>query len=337
MADGPAPELPKLRTVVPPPLLVRLLGRAGSKGVMCVLLARRLRPDWIVCYSLVPHGLNAWLAGRLAGRPPVLYHMIGGPREWEGGGWTSDNRITGRLRRPVPVLERLFLALIRSYAAVVTMGELGRRRLTERGVAADRVVAVPASFDAEKFRLRSGAERRYQLVTVGALIPRKRTSDLVAAVARLRADRPELRAAIVGEGPLEAELRAEIAKLGVEDAVDLLGRRDDVEEVYAASEIFVLPSRDEGLSVAQIEAMASGLPAVVSNVGEAADLLRDGRNGYLYPAGDVDALVGRLATLLDDPELRERMGAAAAEDALAHAGRERVTSLYRMILQRAAG
>jgi glycosyltransferase involved in cell wall biosynthesis len=78
--------------------------------------------------------------------------------------------------------------------------------------------------------------------------------------------------------------------------------------------------------------MASGLPAVVSDVGEASDLLDDGGNGFLYPAGDVDALVERLAALVDDPELRSRMGVAAAEDARRHAGHERVTSLYARLL-----
>jgi glycosyltransferase involved in cell wall biosynthesis len=333
VADRPAPPLPKLQTVVPPRLLVRLLGRAGAKGVMCLLLARRLRPDWIVCYSLIPHGLNSWLVGRLPGRRRVLYHMIGGPREWEGGGWKSDNRVVGRLGRPVPPLERFFLHVIRSFTAVVTMGEMGRRRLIDSGVAADRVVAIPASFDEQRFRPRDGAERRYQLVTVGSLIPRKRTSDFIQAAARLRDDRPQLRAAIVGVGPLEAELREEASRLGVTDAVDFLGLRDDVDEIYAASQVFVLTSRDEGLSVAQIEAMASGLPAVVSNVGEAADLLQDGRNGYLFPAGDVETLVTRLATLLDDPQVRERMAEAAAHDARAHAGKERVSALYQGIFR----
>jgi len=331
VADRPGPALEKLTTVVPPKLLMRVLGRAGAKLVVATWISARRRPDWIVCYSLVPHGLNSWLMGRLTGRRRSIYHMIGGPREWEGGGWTSDNRVVGRLPRPVRPIERFLLHVVSSFTFVVTMGEYGRRRLVEKGVSGDRVLAIPPSFDEKRFRPREG-NRRYHLVTVGALIPRKRTSDFIEAVARLRADRPSLHAAIVGAGPLEAELRAQASSLGVADAVDFLGARADVDSIYADSEIFVLPSRDEGLSVAQIEAMASGLPAVVSDVGEASDLLDDGGNGFLYPAGDVDALVQRLAALVDDSELRSRMGAAAAHDARRHAGQERVTRLYARLL-----
>jgi glycosyltransferase involved in cell wall biosynthesis len=333
VADSPGPALEKLTTVVPPKLLTRLLGRAGAKLVVATWISARQRPDWIICYSLVPHGLNSWLMGRLTGRKRSIYHMIGGPREWEGGGWTSDNRVVGRLPRPVRPVERLLLHVVSSFTFVVTMGELGRCRLVEKGVPADRVLAIPPSFDEKRFHPREG-DRQYHLVTVGALIPRKRTADFLEAVARLREDRPALRAGVVGAGPLESELRARAAALGVADAVDFLGARADVESIYADAEVFVLPSRDEGLSVAQIEAMASGLPAVVSHVGEASDLLDDCGNGFLYPAGDVDALVERLAALLDDPELRERMGAAAARDARRHAGQERVTSLYACLLGR---
>jgi glycosyltransferase involved in cell wall biosynthesis len=333
VADSPGPALEKLTTVVPPKLLMRLLGRAGAKLLVATWISARERPDWIVCYSLVPHGLNSWLMGRLTGRTRSIYHMIGGPCEWEGGGWTSDNRVVGSLRRPVFPLERFFLHVISSFDFVVTMGERGRRALIEHGLPPERAVAIPPSFDVERFRPSDG-RRTYDLVTVGALIPRKRTADFLEAVARLRAERPALRASVVGSGPLDEELRALAASLGIADAVDFLGARPDVDRIYASSGVFVLPSRYEGLSVAQIEAMASGLPAVVSDVGEARDLLQDGHNGFLFPAGDVDALVERLAALLDDPELRERMGAAAARDARRHAGQERVTSLYARLLGR---
>jgi len=232
----------------------------------------------------------------------------------------------------VPALEALFFRFVRGFDAVVTMGTDGRRELIERGIAPGRVVPIPASPDERRFHPRPGHPKEYDLLTVGSLIERKQTRDFVEAVARLRSHRPALRAAILGTGPLDQELRAQASRLGIDDAVDFLGFRRDVEEVYALSRVFVLTSRFEGLSVALIDAMASGLPAVVSDVGEARDLVREGRNGYLFEAGDIDALVRRLEPLLDEPALRERLGRAAAEDAAALAGVRQTRDLYRLLL-----
>jgi L-malate glycosyltransferase len=332
VADRTAPLLPKLRTVVPPRLLRRVLGRAGAKLVVSLLIARRERPDWVIAYSLVPHGLTAAAVGRLTGRR-VIYHMIGGPKEWEGGGWRSANRIVSRLPRPVPALEALLIRVIRASTVVVAMGEQGRRALLARGVDPDRVVVIPPSVDERRFHPSKAEGAQYQLVTVGELVPSKAMHDFLHAVARLRRDWPGLRAAIAGKGPLEAALRAEAEKLGVSDSVDFLGFREDIDTVYACSQIFVLPSRYEGLSVAVIEAMASGLPAVVTDVGELRDLVRDGRNGYVVPVGDLDALTERLALLLDSPEARRRLGEAAALDARALSGVAQIGESYRRILE----
>ena len=331
VADVPAPPLPKLRTVVPPRLLVRTLGRAGAKLVMSVALARRDRPDWVVGYNLVPHGITATLAGALSGAR-VLYVMIGGPIEWAGGGWESDNNVVGRLPRPVPLLERVLFAFVRRATAIVTMGSAARDELIRRGIQPDRVRVIPASVD-DRFRLSLNGSRPYDIVTTSALIPRKRVEDIIEAVASLRATRPDLRAAVLGDGPLADELRAHAARLGVAGAIDFLGFRNDVETIYSQASVFVLASRYEGLSNALTDAMATGLPAVVSDVGEARDLVKPERNGFLYRCGDVDDLAHHLALILDDPERRRAMGEAAAADAQALAGRDRVAGAYAAIFR----
>jgi L-malate glycosyltransferase len=336
VADEPAPALPKLRSAVPSPRARRALGRAGSKLSLCVQLARRLRPDWILSYNIMPHGVNGFLAGRASGTRS-MYHCIGGPREWEGGGWSSDNAILGRLPRPVPPVERALLGVARGSTLVGTMGSRGRDRLIAAGLAADRVVVTPPSIDVERYApAPPEAERPYAVVTVAQLIERKRLADLLGAVARLRRRRPDARAAIVGDGPLGPELRREAARLGIADAVDFLGRRADVESVYRSSRLFALTSRSEGLSVAAAEAMACGLPAIVTDVGDMADLVQEGRNGHLVPVGDVEALADRMAGVLDDPARHAAMAAAAREDAVAHAGVDRVSDLYRRLLVEAA-
>jgi glycosyltransferase involved in cell wall biosynthesis len=333
VADKPAPEMAKLTTIVPPRLLMRLLGRAGAKLVVCLLHARRHGPHWVVAYNLMPHGINVFLVGKLTGTK-TLFHLIGGTEEWQGGGWDSDNRYLKRLPRPVASLEKLFLALIRRFDAVVTMGTRSKRMLVERGADPNRIHVIPASVDEARFQPVEDAETVYDIVTVAQLIPRKRIQDLVAAVGDLARTRPDLKVAIVGVGPLDDDLRATVAAAGLGDVVEFLGFRRDIEAIYRQSRVFVLTSAHEGLSIALSEAMASGLPAVVSDVSEAPDLVQNDRNGFRYPLGDIDRLVECLSAVLDDEQQRVRFGRAAAEDAREVTGLQRARERYRELLSR---
>jgi glycosyltransferase involved in cell wall biosynthesis len=332
VADREPPDLPKVRAVVPGPAMQRSLGRAGSKLATCTRLARSLRPDWIISYNIMPHGLNGHIAGRLSGRR-TMYHMIGGTKEWVGGGYGSDNAILGRLPRPVAPVERALWRVLEGSTVVGTMGSGDRDLLLAAGLPPGRVEVFPPSVDTRRFTpAPEGAEAPYAIVSAASLIPRKRLHDLIEVVARLRVERPWVRAAIAGQGPLLDELRAQASALGVADAIDFLGQRSDVEDLYRSSRVFVLTTRSEGLSVAMSEAMACGLPAVVSDVGDLGDLVSEGRNGHLLAVGDVAGFTERIAGLLDDPVRYRAASQAAREDAVRHSGVERLTNVYRRIL-----
>ncbi|MGW2548443.1 glycosyltransferase, partial [Kitasatospora sp. NPDC001574] len=137
--------------------------------------------------------------------------------------------------------------------------------------------------------------------------------------------------------PLEARLRALAAELGLTDAVLFTGSRADVPELLPAFDAFTLSSRQEGLPVALMEAMTSGLPAVVTRVGGMPEVLDDGDQGFLVPPGDPSALADALARLADGPELRTRLGAAARERSKRFdvAGAQRaVEAVYARVLPR---
>lgn len=330
VSDEPGPDLPKLVTEGPPRALRRLLGRAGAKLLLCLRLAVRLRPRLFLSYNLVPHGLTSLIVGRAVGLPCVV-HLIGGPREWQGGGWTSDNAVLGRLPFPVKPLEAVLTRVIAGHTKVLVMGPSAKRELIARGISDSKVHVVPASVDPDRFPERSG-DAIYDIVTASQLNERKRIHEFLDAAQYLRASFPGIRCAIAGTGPLEQSLREYARSLGIDDCVDFLGFRADIEEVFARSRIFVLPSRSEGLSVAMSEAMMSGLPVVVTDVGETAELVQSGENGYLFPVGDVEALVEAVAALLKDPELLKRTGGAARRDALRLSGRERIKELSQALL-----
>jgi glycosyltransferase involved in cell wall biosynthesis len=154
-----------------------------------------------------------------------------------------------------------------------------------------------------------------RLIAVGRLKAPKDFLTLVRALAALP-DRA-FEAQIVGDGPDREEVAAEIRRLGLEGRVQLAGERSDVPELLAGSDVFVLSSRSEGLPVSVLEAMAAELPVVASDVGGLAELVVDGETGVLVAPGDPTALADALGRLLDDRELRQRLGAAGrarAED-----------------------
>lgn len=330
VTDVAPPPLPKLRGIVPHEVERRALGRAGSKLAESARVARRLRPTWVLSYNIMPHAVNGLIAGRLAGSR-TMYHMIGGSTEWVGGGWGSENAVLGRLPRPVPAIERALLGVMSRTDVVCTMGDGARARLIAAGLDPGRVIVAPPAVDVARFSPSRDREARYDLVTAGRLVPAKRLHDFIAVVARLRSRYPALRAAIAGTGPLEQDLRSEAARRGAADAIDFLGLRPDVEHVYRSGRIFLLTSAFEGVSVALGEALACGLPAVVTDVGDLRDLVVDGRNGYVVGAGDVDALARAVERLLSDRQHYQSAASAAREVAIRRSI-ARLSTLYREIL-----
>jgi glycosyltransferase involved in cell wall biosynthesis len=202
---------------------------------------------------------------------------------------------------------------------------------------ADRAVVIHNGVDLDRPRRRDGARARpVALLSVGRLRPPKDFLTLVRAVAALEPGSVRLR--IAGDGPDRAALSAEVARLGLDGVVELLGERHDVDELLAAADLLVLSSDSEGLPLSVLEAMAAGLPVVASAVGGVPELVRDGETGLLVPPGDPGALARALAGLVADPELRARAGAAgrrrAEREFSLDACRQAHVELYRELVTR---
>ena len=182
--------------------------------------------------------------------------------------------------------------------------------LHRRLVVVPNGVPVPAPADPERrARARLSLELGDGEVAVlfaGQLEQRKDPLGAVAGVETARAGGAEVVLLIAGEGPLQREVFAHRGR-----GVRPLGRRDDLEDLYVAADLFLLPSQREGMSFALLEAMAHGLAPVVSDGPGQAETI--GEAGVVFPAGDPQAMSECLAALAADPESRVRLGAAARE------------------------
>ena len=171
--------------------------------------------------------------------------------------------------------------------------------------------------------------------TAGRLVPVKGHDTFVRA-AKLILDRePGARFAIAGDGPLEQDLKALASRLGVDGACRFLGARGDIHEVMAAMDVFVLPSLNEGLPMAVLEAMALAKPVVASKVGGLPEVIRHGESGLLVAAGHEQALAGACLELARNRGRAARLGAEAKRSVEEEFSRERngqaLVDVYRAV------
>lgn len=148
---------------------------------------------------------------------------------------------------------------------------------------------------------------------VAELLERKGHTYLVQAMASVAKRFPTARLLLIGQGPLEATLRRQIASLGLEKHIILTGHREDVPEILKMLDVFVLPSINEGMGRVIVEAMAAGLPVAASNLMGIPELVEDGVTGLLTRPAEASDIAEKIIRLLEDPEAARQMGLAGQE------------------------
>jgi L-malate glycosyltransferase len=328
VATNPVPSVPKVEAIYPPAWAIRLFGAVPARLCMFAWVAMRTRPDVVGAFHLLVNGLVATLVGRIIGARST-YFCVGGPVEVLDGGIWGENRYFARLGGPDPLVERWLLEAVQTSDLVVTMGTRAARFFRERGITT-RCEVVAGGIDTDTFRP-GDAPARYDAILVARLVPIKSIDIFLRAVAEISVTRPGVSAAVVGDGPLRAELEELARRLGLEGRVTFAGQHRDVETWLRQSRVFVLTSRSEGLALSLIEAMLCGLPAVVPRVGDLDQLVADGTNGYLIDDRQPASFAAALRRLLDDETRLQRFGSAARSDALRF-GSAHATQLWDRIL-----
>lgn len=204
------------------------------------------------------------------------------------------------------------------------------------GVDPQRVTVIGNAVDHRRFRPRdrTAAQQALELApsgllvgAVGRLSDAKGFDHLLAACARARAEGCDLELVLAGDGPLRQDLTARASQLDISDRVHFLGRRNGLERIYPAFDLFVLSSLQEGSPNVVLEALASGVAVVATRVGGVPELLEDGRSGLLVPPADPDSLAEALVRLARNGELRQRLADAGRQHV------ERHLTLGRMVAQ----
>jgi glycosyltransferase involved in cell wall biosynthesis len=167
---------------------------------------------------------------------------------------------------------------------------------------------------------RNATPETFEILCVGRLTPAKGQHLLIDAVERLAQQKRRVWLRLAGNGPDESFLREHAANIEFPESVIFEGavNQDRIRSLYAAADVFCLPSFAEGIPVVLMEAMAMGLPCVTTNITGIPELIRNGIDGLLVAPSDLDALVEALVTLMDDPALRERLAASGRARILEH-------------------
>ena len=270
---------------------------------------------WRSDYEIVhTHTSKAGFVGRLAAKLagiPIIIHTV------HGFAFHEESR-------PLTLWFYASLERIASHWCdkIVTVSEFHRKWALKLGIGnEEKVLAIPNGIPEERVvPKRSKEEIRKELnltqeiviLSTGRLAPQKGLEYLIKSIPILFSKvKKSFKVLLVGEGPLKSYLENLIKTLGIEQYVKFLGFRNDIGNLLSISDIVVLPSLREGLSIALLEAMAAGKPIVATNIGSNSEVIKDGVSGLLVPSKDHKALAEAVMKILLNPDLAKKLGNSA--------------------------
>ena len=261
--------------------------------------------------------VNGLIAGKIAGAPLKIAHVHTPVSQWQISSFKKKINI---------FVNRVVTNLCAD--KVVALTEATRRaRVEGEGINPEKIVVIPNGVDLADFQFPISNfqkdNKKLTVGTLGRLTAEKGTKSFVEAMPKVLENDINVRFIIAGEGNLRSGLEGQAKRLGIEDRVAFLGFVPEEKkiEVYSSFDIFVFPSLAEGFGIVLIEAMALGLPCVVSDLPVLREVTDDGRCALLFETNDPEDLAQKIVTLLEDEDLRRDLGQKA---------RKRVEEKYSM-------
>ena len=281
-----------------------------------VRLCRLLRARGVELLHI--HDPRSGVVGRLVGklfRLPVVYTVHLPPYYYTGGVKRWLYRFMERLLN-MWCTDRIIYVSHRVYQEAIGLrvAPQGRSSVIENGI--DLCPFNKMVVDRKVVREALGTQENLPVFCfVGRFTKQKGVDILLHAVTVLRDEHSAFRVWLVGDGPLRSQLEQYVIREGIASYVQFLGFREDVSALLQASDVFVLPSRYEALPVSLLEAMAAGLPCIVTDVGDNAHLVEDGVTGVVVSPNEPNSLALSLRGMLTDRKIRLRMGQLARQKA----------------------
>ncbi|MGV3709125.1 MAG: N-acetyl-alpha-D-glucosaminyl L-malate synthase BshA [Gemmatimonas sp.] len=288
-----------------------------------VVLDRKL--DVLHCHYAIPHATSAWIARQMlreSGSDVKVVTTLHG----------TDITIVGQ--------ESSFFAITKfsiekSDSVTAVSDYLREETLRAFGCTGCSVQVIPNFIDPERFRRDANvfplpAETvagRKVIMHISNFRPVKRVRDVVRTFARIREAIPSL-LVMVGDGPERGDAEAEARDLGVSQHVLFLGKIDPIAPLLAGADLFLLPSNSESFGLSALEALASGVPVVGSNVGGLPSVVQHGKTGFLCDVGDIDGMADAALSLLCSESRWQAFSVAAADDARTRFSQENVVAQY---------
>jgi glycosyltransferase involved in cell wall biosynthesis len=292
---------------------------SAARQVRLLLKQKRFE----LVYANEAHALTAaWLAGSHRHVPLV-----------------AARRVTFPLSR-----SPISLARYRAATRILAISQAVHDALAAAGIDEDRVEVVPDGVEIPspiKAETRGIARKRWGfkaddsvLALVAALTEEKGHALLIEAFSLLRREVPNCRLLLAGEGKLRAQLERQVREADLESVATFAGFVPDVESVYAACDLFVFPSLQEGAGSSLLKAMAFGLPALALARGGVSEIVESGQNGILVQEATAEAISAEAARMLRDPALMGRLGQSARETAAAQYSADRMVDATARIFER---
>jgi len=234
---------------------------------------------------------------------------------------------------------------------MITITDIGQKQWLDRGIGRPAQYITIYSginldeFNPENLNIRNKdlkkvlgfQEDDFIIGNVGRMAPIKGHKYLIQAASSIIEQIPKAKFLIVGDGPIRDEMEAFAKKLGLDKHVVFLGMRENVPELLSIMNLFVLPSINEGMGRALVEAMAMGLPCVATSVGGVIEVVKDGETGLLVHAKDSKALAGAITRLANDAELSKRLAQTAQKRARLVFGSQtmvdKISSVYQSLIK----
>jgi len=277
-----------------------------------ILLFKRV--DIILSIHFLMHGVYGYYLSKIF-RKKHIFLFIESPRKY-----TKD---------------RLMIKMLKDAYLVGVRGSDSMKYLVDKGIAQSKIFIPPNEFEVKDIGI-SKEKKIYDLIYIGNFVNVKDLPLWVDTVECVKRDIPDIKCVMVGDGERFNDIKERIHSKGLKDNIELVGRKNNVNEYIKKSKLLLMTSKSEGLPMVVVECMAYGVPAVVPNVGDVKDLVTHGKNGIIVNKRDAKEFAKEIINILEDEKKYTKMSFESVESIkkmMENTSHDKVTYLWDLLLK----